>query len=163
MSPYPASPQQIIRRCLAVFALAAGAVLQAAPASAESRFFTVLAVEPRGGVTTEREPFPTQPLPGGGGYVTNPPNAQGRWEVSAYIWQPTQIVVNQGDEVTLEFVGINGAEHPTTITAFGQSFTLKRGHAHRVTFVADKAGMFGFVCGTHQPSMTGSLVVLPRP
>ena len=32
-----------------------------------------------------------------------------RWEVSAYIWQPSQIIVNEGDEVTLEFVGINGS------------------------------------------------------
>jgi plastocyanin len=132
-------------------------------AQAEQRFFTVLAVEPRGGVTTDREPFPTGPLPSGGGYVLNQPNAQGRWEVSAYVWMPSQIIVNQGDEVTLEFVGINGAEHPTTITAYGQNFTLKRGHAQRVTFVATKAGTFGIVCGTHQPSMTGSLVVLPQP
>lgn len=156
------SSRRSVRHGIAAALFAVGASLQASPALAESRFFTVLAVEPRGGVTTDREPFPAQPLPGGGGYVTNPPNAQGRWEVSAYVWQPSQIVVNQGDEVTLEFVGINGAEHPTTITAFGQSFTLKRGHAHRVTFRADRAGMFGFVCGTHQPSMTGSLVVLPK-
>jgi plastocyanin len=151
------------RLCGAILAGLAAVAVWPQPASAEDRFFTVLAVEPRGGVTADREPFPTQPLPGGGGYVTNPPNAQGRWEVSAYIWQPSQIVVNQGDRVTLEFVGINGAEHPTMIAAFGQSFTLKRGHAHRVIFVADRAGMFGFVCGTHQPSMTGALVVLPKP
>jgi len=91
-----------------------------------------------------------------------PPNPQGRWEVSAYVWMPSQIVVNQGDRVTLEFVGINGAEHETSIVAFGQLFTLKRGHRHTVTFVADRAGQFGFVCGTHQPSMSGALVVLPK-
>lgn len=153
-----------LRRGMSWAALAMiASVAVSSQASAEKRFFTVLAVEPRGGVTTDREPFPTQPLPPGGGYVTTPPNASGRWEVSAYVWMPSQITVNQGDEVTLEFVGINGAEHPTTITAYGQSFTLKRGQAQRVTFVADKAGMFGIVCGTHQPSMTGSLVVLPRP
>lgn len=153
-----------LRRAAAATGLALLLVLAAmSGARAEQRFFTVLAVEPRGGVTTDREPFPTQPLPSGGGYVLNQPNAQGRWEVSAYVWMPSQIIVNQGDEVTLEFVGINGAEHPTTITAYGQTFTLKRGQAQRVTFVADRVGTFGIVCGTHQPSMTGSLVVLPKP
>ena len=43
------------------------------------------------------------------------PDQTGRWEVSTYVWMPSQIVVNQGDEVTLEFVGINGAFHPTEI------------------------------------------------
>ena len=132
-------------------------------ASAEKRFFTVLAVEPKGGTTVEKEPFPSGPLPPGGGYVLSQPDEKTRrWEISAYVWQPTQIIVNQGDEVALEFVGINGAIHPTTIAAFGQAFTLKRGEAHRVTFVADKVGSFGVVCSTHRPSMVGEVVVLPR-
>ena len=29
-----------------------------------------------------------------------------------------------------------------------------------VTFTADKAGVFEFRCGTHQPSMVGELIVL---
>ncbi len=123
------------------------------PARAEKRFFTVLAVEPKGGATTDKEAFPSAPLPSGGGYVTTPPNEKtGRWEVSAYVWLPSQIIVNEGDEVTLEFVGINGAAHATTIAAFGQTFTLKRGQAHRVTFTADKAGIFGTPAPrTHRP------------
>jgi plastocyanin len=134
-----------------------------AAASAEKRSFTVLAVEPKGGVTADKEAFPTEPLPAGGGYVTSKPDEKtGRWEVSAYIWQPSQIIVNEGDEVTLEFVGINGAAHPTSLAAFGQTFTVKRGHAHRVTFVADKAGIFGITCSNHAPSMTGELIVMPK-
>jgi plastocyanin len=153
---------------LHAFAVAVAAVTNAlagwsGPARAEKRFFTVLAVEPKGGATTDKEAFPQAPLPSGGGYVTSPPNEKtGRWEVSAYVWLPSQIVVNEGDEVTLEFVGINGASHPTTIAAFGQTFTLKRGHAHRVTFTADKAGIFGITCSTHGPSMSGELIVMPR-
>ncbi len=132
-------------------------------ASAEKRFFTILAVEPKGGTTVDKEPFPTGPLPAGGGYVIAQPDEKTRrWEVSAYIWQPSQIIVNEGDEVTLEFVGINGADHPTTIAAFGQTFTLKRGHAHRVTFTADKVGIFGIICSTHRPSMSGELIVMPK-
>ena len=133
------------------------------PAWAEKRFFTVLAVEPKGGTATDKEPYPTTGLPSGGGYVlASPDERTRRWEVSAYVWQPSQIIVNEGDEVTLEFVGINGASHPTTIAAFGQSFNLKRGQAHRVTFKAEKAGIFGIVCSTHQPSMSGELIVMPK-
>ena len=146
-----------------VLACLIGAGVWISPASAEKRFFTVLAVEPKGGATVEKEPFPTEPLPAGGGYVIAQPDEKNRrWEVSAYVWQPSQIIVNQGDEVTLEFVGINGAAHPTTITAFGQAFTVKRGQAHRVTFVAAKAGIFGITCSTHKPSMVGELIVMPK-
>ena len=135
----------------------------ASSASTSKRHFTILAVEPKGGTTVEKEAFPTTPLPSGGGYVISPPDEKSRrWEISTYVWQPAQIVVTQGDEVTLEFVGINGADHPTTISGLDKSFTLKRGHAHRVTFIADKVGAFGVICSTHQPSMRGELVVLPR-
>lgn len=141
----------------------AGALACAAPAWADKRFFTVLAVEPKGGATIEKEAFPTAPLPSGGGYVVSQPDEKThRWEVSAYVWLPSQITVTEGDEVTLEFVGINGAAHPTTLAAFGQTFTLKRGHAQRITFVADKVGIFGITCSTHQPSMSGELIVLPK-
>lgn len=147
---------------MSVLALAC-AMAWTSPASAEKRFFTVLAVEPKGGATTDKEPFPTDPLPSGGGYVIAQPDEKSRrWEVSAYVWQPSQIVVNEGDEVTLEFVGINGSAHPTAIVAFGQSFTVKRGQAHRVTFKADKAGTFGIICSTHQPSMSGELIVMSK-
>lgn len=152
----------------AVAATAGGAFLAASlnRATAQQpakRFFTVLAVEPKGGTTTDKEPFPTATLPTGGGYVIAPPNeATKRWEVSAYVWQPSQIIVNEGDEVTLEFVGINGASHPTTIAAFGQTLTVKRGMANRITFVADKPGVHGIICDTHRPSMSGELIVQPK-
>ena len=155
------------RRCLAVPAIMLASLMAAVtwthPAWAEKRFFTVLAVEPKGGTTVDKEPFPTGPLPPGGGYVIAQPDEKTRrWEVSAYIWQPSQLIVNEGDEVTLEFVGINGAAHPTSIAAFGQNFTLTRGQAHRVTFTADKVGIFGILCSTHKPSMAGELIVMPK-
>lgn len=146
-----------------LFASLPGVTAWSSPASAEKRFFTLLAVEPKGGTTVDKEPFPTGPLPPGGGYVIAPPDEKTRrWEVSAYVWQPSQIIVNEGDEVTFEFVGINGSAHPTSIAAFGQTFTVKRGEAHRVTFTADKVGIFGIVCSTHRPSMSGELIVMPK-
>jgi plastocyanin len=161
-----ASSRLFVRSIGALTVVVAGLaclVASGGPASAEKRFFTVLAVEPKGGVTVDKEAFPTDPLPSGGGYVTaRPDDKTGRWEVSAYIWQPSQIIVSEGDEVTLEFVGINGAAHPTSISAFGQTFTVKRGQAHRVTFTADKVGIFGIICSTHKPSMSGELVVMAK-
>ena len=89
-------------------------------------------------------------LPAGAGYVLNKPDQTGRWEVSVYMWSPSQIIVNQDDEVTLEFVGINGANHPTTIAGYDKSFVLKRGQVTKISFRADKPGLFSIQCGTHQ-------------
>jgi hypothetical protein len=132
------------------------------PATAEKRFFTIAAVEPQGNTTADKEPFPVEPLPVGGGYVLKPPDHSGRWGVEVYVWQPSQVVVTQGDEVTLEFVGINGRSHPVTVSGYGKTFTLKRGYVERVTFVADKAGVFRFYCSAHMPSMMGELVVMAK-
>src|SRR6476660_5298937 len=98
----------------------------------------------------------------GGGYVIKKPDATGRWEVSTYVWQPSQIIVTEGDEVSLEFVGINGAEHPTTIVGYDKALVLKRGHVVRVELTADKVGTFPIVCAHHRPSMVGELIVMPK-
>ena len=148
---------------ITVLALAAaGIALAPANAAAEKRVFTIAAVEPKGGATVDKEPFPTEALPAGGGYVLTSPTPTNRWEVSTYLWTPGQIIVNEGDEVTLEFVGINGAAHPTSIKGFDKSFVLKRGTVTRVSFVADKPGVFPIECHTHRPSMTAEIIVLPR-
>lgn len=152
-----------MRRALAIslavlFGLQAGA---SAGQAQEKRFFTLAAVEPKGGTNVTQEAFPGQSLPSGGGYVLKEPDETGRWEVSAYVWMPAQIVVNEGDEVTLEVVGINGAEHPTEIEGLDVSFTLRRGEVIRIEFTADRPGTYPIVCHTHTPSMRGEIVVLP--
>ena len=128
----------------------------------EKRFFTIAAVEPRGGANVGQEGYPAQALPPGGGYVMKHPDQTGRWEVSTYVWMPSQIVVNQGDEVTLEFVGINGASHPTEIKGLDKTFTLQRGHVTRIEFKAERPGVYPVICHTHTPSMRGEIVVLPK-
>jgi plastocyanin len=145
------------------FAGVAGAMAigAASPSQAAKRFFTVAAVEPKGGATVDKEAFPTAVLPEGGGYVIKKPDASGRWEVSTYVWQPSQIIVTEGDEVTLEFIGVNGAEHPTTIVGYDKALVLKRGHVVRVELKADKVGTFPIVCSHHRPSMVGELIVMP--
>jgi len=134
----------------------------AAPPPA-TRTFTMAAVEPKGGATVDKEPFPQDPLPEGKGYVLKKPDPHtGRWEVSTYRWEPSQIVVYQGDTVVLEILGVNGDVHPARIEGYVPGFVVRRGHMTRVTFTADKAGFFKIECTTHQPSMVGTLVVLPR-
>lgn len=131
-------------------------------AVAGKRVISMAAVEPKGGTTADKEPFPQAALPGGGGYALKKPDASGRWEVSTYRWEPSQVIVNQGDEVTLEIIGINGDQHPGVIEGYGISFVVKRGQVSTVTFKADKAGVFRIVCDKHHPSMHGELIVLSR-
>jgi hypothetical protein len=153
-----------LRLCSAVTAAVFGcaAMIGASPAMAAKRHIVVTAVEPKGGVTVDKEPFPATPLPEGGGYVLKKPDDKGRWEVAVYVFEPRQIFVDEGDEVTLEFVGINGASHPTTIEAYGQTFELKRGHINKVTFTADKPGRHSIVCSAHQPTMVSELIVAEK-
>jgi hypothetical protein len=140
----------------------AGVVAVLTPAYAEKRHIVITAVEPKGGTTVDKEPFPAEPLPQGPGYVLKKPDQTGRWEVSVYVFEPRQILVSEGDEVTLEFVGINGASHPTTIQGYGKSFELKRGEVTKVALTADKVGIFPIVCATHHPTMVAELIVSPK-
>ncbi len=140
----------------------AGCAGQSQSAAPVERTIYVAAVEPKGGVTVDKEPFPSAALPTGGGYVLKSPDDTGRWEVSTYRWEPGLVVVNQGDIVTLEIVGINGKEHPFSIDGYDVSGVVKRGEVTRVTFTADKAGIFKIACGAHLPTMQGELIVLAR-
>ena len=159
-----------VQRVLQSSALAGFAALSvmgafaACPAQVQTqkRFFTIAAVEPKGGTTVDKEPFPAAALPDGNGYVLKKPDQTGRWEVSTYVWQPSQIIVTEGDDVVLEFIGINGAEHPTTIVGYDKTLVLKRGHVIRLEFKANKVGVFPIVCSHHRPSMVGELIVLAK-
>jgi plastocyanin len=126
------------------------------------RHITIAAVEPKGGTTIDKEPFPEAALPTGGGYILKKPNAEGRWEVSSYRFMPSQIFVNQDDDVTLEYVGINGDAHPSVIEGYNISFVVKRGQVTTVNFKADRTGVFRILCNAHHPTMHGELIVLPK-
>ena len=131
--------------------------------AAEERVFYMALIEPKGGVTVDKEPYPAGELPKGGGYVKTAPNSAGRWEVSAYQFSPATIVVKQGDRVTLEMVGINGAKHSVHVDKYRPDHVLvKRGEITRIQFTADTPGLFTIHCKEHEPGMQGSLVVLPR-
>ncbi len=127
------------------------------------RTIYMAAIEPKGSANVEKETFPKAPLPAGGGYGLKAPDKEGKWEVETYAWLPGSITVYQGDEVTLQVAGINGAEHAVSIEGYGLKYVVKRGEITTVSFKATKAGIFEIICHTHRPSMTGQLIVLARP
>lgn len=146
----------------ALILLAAGTTAREIAAQATPRTIYMTAIEPKGGATMDKEPYPSAPLPPGPGYVRKAPDAGGRWEVSAYQWNPGTIVATEGERLTLEIIGINGDIHPSYIEGHAADFVVKRGEVTRVTFTASKPGIYPIVCRTHLPSMQGHLVVLPR-
>ena len=148
---------------LAVLAAGLSACTDGAASSVEpgERTIYMAAVEPKGDQTVDKEPFPEMALLEGGGYILKEPNEEGRWEVSTYRWDPGTIVVNEGDLVTLEMIGINGAEHTFTIEGYDVSGVVTRGNLTTVSFTADTPGIFKIVCASHMPSMQAELVVLP--
>lgn len=131
-----------------------------APVAPVERTIYMAAVEPKGGVNVDQEPFPSEALPPGDGYALKEPDDTGRWEVETYRWEPSTIVVNQGEVVTLEIIGINGKQHTFEMEGYDVSGVVRRGHVTRVTFTADTPGIFKLICGTHKPSMQANIIVL---
>lgn len=148
---------------IAVLAASQAKSPAAAAVQPAKRTIFMAAIEPKGSTTVENEPFPTAELPPGPGYMREAPDAKGRWTIQTYRWLPGTVVVNEGDEVTLEILGVNGPQHPSVIEDYGVGFVVRRGEVTRVTFKADKVGIFDIVCEVHRPAMIAQLVVLPRP
>jgi heme/copper-type cytochrome/quinol oxidase subunit 2 len=146
---------------LAVIGLSACAGTAAAKLQPGERTVYLTAIEPKGSTTVDKEPFPEASLPAGGGYGLKPPDDTGTWQVETYVWLPSEITVIEGDKVTLQVLGVNGSIHPARIEGYDVAFEAKRGQVTTVTFTADKAGVFKILCDVHQPTMTGTLIVLP--
>jgi hypothetical protein len=109
------------------------------------------------------EAFPVNATyPKGGGFVLTPPDKNGTWNFRSFTFSTSQIVVYQGDRVTLNFVGVQGPSHMIEVEGIA-TFPLTRGEIHSVTFTADKAGTISYTCHVHMPNMRGEILVLPRP
>src|SRR5215203_3237207 len=100
-------------------------------------------------------------IPTGGGFRITEPNKIGAWDFRSFTFSPAQIVVNQGDKVTLHFTGVQGAHHVVTVDEIG-TFELKRGQINTVSFVANNPGIINYVCHVHLPNMVGQILVLPK-
>ena len=117
----------------------------------------------KGDASHPPEAFPAQSLPSGGGIVMRQPDTEGTWQIRAFVFQPAQLTVYQGDQVTLHFLGVQGPSHTITVEGQADKFVLRRGERHSVSFVADKVGPIRFLALDRQPTMAGQVVVLPRP
>lgn len=100
-------------------------------------------------------------LPAGGGFRLTEPNKVGAWDFRSFAFSQSQIVVNQGDKVTLHFVGVQGAHHFVKIDGIGD-FPLSRGQIHTVSFIASHPGTITYICTLHMPNMVGQILVLPK-
>ncbi len=79
-----------------------------------------------------------------------------------YGYSPNEIVVNEGDTVTINLINSEGM-HDWVVDEFGATTEIiGAGEETSVTFVADKAGEFEFYCsvGSHRAQgMVGTLIV----
>lgn len=127
-----------------------------------NRTFYINTVNHEASVNATEEPFPNFTLPEGGGYMLDPPNERGNWRIETYVFDPSQIVVYEGDQVTLNILGVRGGVHNISVSGYVDEFELHRGELRTVTFTADRAGTIDFICSIHQPTMHGQILVLPR-
>ncbi len=138
-----------------------------AKAAVKTRMIYLSAVEWKGSTNVSKEPYPTAPLPAGGGYESFPPghpevaSEAGKWAVETYRFDSAVVAACKGERVVLKIFGVNAKEHVTTIPDFGKNFTIRRGQMSTVVFRVPNTGIFPIVCITHKPSHTADLVVLP--
>ena len=85
----------------------------------------------------------------------------GAWDFRLFTFSLPQIVVNQGDKVTLHFIGVQGAHHVISVEGVN-TFELMRGQIHTVSFVANNPGTITYICHVHLPNMVGQILVLPK-
>ena len=107
------------------------------------------------------EKFPNATLPSGGGFVLTSPNKAGAWDFRSFAFAPSQIVVNQGDRVTLHFIGVQGFHHVVTIEGV-ETFPLERAQIHTVSFIANNPRTISYYCHIHTPNMVGQILVLQK-
>jgi hypothetical protein len=109
------------------------------------------------------EAFPTAALPEGGGLILTPPDDSGSWRVRSFVFQPSQIVVHEGDRITLHFLDVQGPSHTIAVQGYDELIALERGEMQSVTIDAGEPGVIGFASLERLPSMQGQIVILPRP
>ena len=153
-----------------IFCLVPDAGAQSSPGT-HVVFVTV--AEIKGATTSDKlAPPSVNPSDLSKGYGYTPPSQQDkkvpqRWEVSSYVLSPGSVTVQQGTTVVLNAFVVNGDEHEVQVfSPEGKVVVPKavwnRGREYRHSFVAEKVGAYQLICSTHAPTMTASIVVLPR-
>jgi len=127
------------------------------------RAFDVLAAPPNGAAPAEEEAFLPEEEDPSLSAKTPPskdPDPKETWQVSSCVL-PSQIIVNKGENVTLNFMGADGAVQGISVEHYqDQAMKLGRGSMETLRFRADRAGEFRIRCQGAQPAMYGKLIVL---
>jgi plastocyanin len=86
-------------------------------------------------------------------------------EIPPDTYSPDVLEVTEGDNVTIHFYNLDTTDrHTFTIGApYNINEDLLPGNNATFAFKAGDEGVFRFYCTYHQPTMSGQLVVLPRP
>ncbi len=90
-----------------------------------------------------------------------------KWQVASYMWLPGEVTAFQGDTLDLNFFVLNGNKHDVWIEGPGgetvaQTTEMNRGREYQISLVVTTPGVYRLICGTHAPTMTAEIVVLPR-
>lgn len=147
---------------------AAFCLVQAHAADSAVRDFYIVTVHHdgqtnlKGDATHKPEAFPQQPLNSTAGTWVKEPNDKGDWSVRAFVFDPAEVTVQQGDEVRLHFLGVHGGSHTIHVEGVAQPAVVKRGTEQVISFKAERPGLITFTCSDHPPSMRGQVVVLPK-
>ena len=88
-----------------------------------------------------------------------------RVEATSDRFSPGTLSVNPGDRVTIDLVA-KDVVHGLSVDGYAVSVTSDPGQTHRLTFVADRPGVFTFrcsvACGALHPFIVGKLKVGPN-
>jgi plastocyanin len=131
------------------------------------------ALEIKGSTTTDNlAPPAVNPVELSRGYGFKSPGeadktAPQRWEVASYTFVPGFITVPQGDTVMLTAFVVNGDQHDVAVLAPDGQVVVptaiwQRGREYQLSFVAEHAGTYHLKCFAHAPTMTATILVLPR-
>jgi plastocyanin len=86
-------------------------------------------------------------------------------EASSFAYNPGRIRDEPGDRVTIELMAMD-VVHGIAIDGYGLQVSADPGQAARLTFIADRPGLFRFrcivPCGAMHPFMIGKLQVGPN-
>ena len=78
------------------------------------------------------------------------------------IWLPSNIIVQQGDEVELTLINKLDDPHGFEIKAFGIEQVVQPKSQMTVKFTASKAGVYSYICQIHPPHLGGQILVLSK-
>ena len=109
------------------------------------------------GLVVALAPLPVQPIA--------PQERNFRMEARQFAYSPSELKVNPGDTVTIQFVSTD-VVHGLYLDGYDISVQADPGQTATLTFIADKPGSFRFrcnvTCGAMHPFMIGKLTVGPN-